>query len=123
MKAIEQCNKYSFNYFLLNDLVCSLWQLISLRADSPADLPRLARPPPWNCSCFLSVGVHLIFSLSLSSSVSCALFLSSFLFLSLFLFFSVSLAVFLSLCLSLLCSLHLFLSLSLSFSLSFLGPY
>ena len=29
----------------MNNLVCSRWQFISFRADAPADLPRLTRPP------------------------------------------------------------------------------
>ena len=41
-----QCHKYRFNYFLLNYLVCSCWQLISFWADDAADLTWLTRPPP-----------------------------------------------------------------------------
>ena len=38
------------NYFLLDGVVYSRWQLNCFQADIPEDLPRHERPTPWNSS-------------------------------------------------------------------------
>ena len=44
-----------FNFKVKHFLVTHLLYKLHKHRMSPADLPRLARPPPWRCSCFCSM--------------------------------------------------------------------